>query len=52
MTIRFISTAETAKLLGYSEDSVRRRCADGRIAAVRCGRLYRVRVDLLLAGAR
>lgn len=49
--VRFISTTETARLLHLSEDTVRRRIHAGRIVAVQCGRIWRVRADLLLAGA-
>lgn len=45
--IRFISTAEASRLLHVSEDTVRRRCVAGRLPAVRVGRLWRIRLDLL-----
>lgn len=50
MTIRFCSTAEAARLLHVSPDTVVNRIHAGKIAAVRCGRIWRVRMDLL--GAR
>lgn len=52
MSARFASTREVARLLHVSDDTVRRLIAEGRIEAVRCGRLWRVRADRLLAGAR
>jgi excisionase family DNA binding protein len=50
VSARFVSTAEAAELLAVSDDEIRRRIADGRIEAVRCRRLWRVRLDRLLAG--
>lgn len=47
---RSVSVPEAARLLNLSPTTVRNRIRTGALPAVRCGRLYRIRLDQLLTG--